>query len=356
MSNQTVNDELTAVAGVGSAIARHAASYGIDILPICRPLDIDPADLQSVTAHLPLDRLCRLLETCALLSNDDAFGLKSGPLFVLGSSGAYGYGIMAAPTLRDFIRFLGAHMPYVSQTSSCRLEWADSEASVSWTFSSRIVKRDQYVDLMMALYMRHLRRILGEDADAIAIVLERPRPKDTALFRERLTRQLSFDAPINSIRFPTRLLDQKNPHGDENLFRLMDVQCRALASEEAAGEAFLDQVRRYVRQRIEEPHLALATIAGYFGLSERTFQRRLADVGMTLNDVRDDERRHLALTLLTQSSLSISAIAYRLGYAAPSTFTRSVHRWFGVPPRSLRDRINDGGVVEPQSLHPASGR
>jgi AraC-like DNA-binding protein len=348
MSNQTVSDELTAVAGVGSAIARHALSYGIDIEPICKALDIDPIDLQSLTARLSLDRLCRLLEACTLLTNDEAFGLKSAPIFVLGSSGAYGYGVMAAPTVRHLVQFFSDHMPYVSQTSYCRLEFNDTEAVVSWSFSPLIVKRDQYVDMMIALHMRHFRRMLGDDADAVTIGLERPRPKNPAIFRERLSRHVSFNMRLNSIRFPNRILDKANANGDENLFKLMDMQCRTLASDEAMDEEFLEQVRRYIRKRIGEPVLALNVIATYFGLSERTFQRRLADVGMTLNDVRDEERRHLSLTLLTQSDLSISAICYRLGYSAPSAFTRSVHRWFGVSPKNLRNGTNEATEVEPK--------
>ncbi len=243
MSNQTVSDELTAAAGVGSAIARHSLSYGIDIKPICKALDIDPADFQSLTARLSLDRLCRLLEACALLANDEAFGLKSAPVFILGSSGPFGYGIMAAPTVRHLIQFFSDHTPYVSQTSYCKLEFTDTEAVMSWSFSPLIVKRDQYVDMMVALFMRHFRRMFGDDADVVAVGLERPRPKIPAIFRERLSRHVSFGTRINSMRFPNRLLDKPNSHGDENLFTLMDIQCRALASDEAISENFLDQVR-----------------------------------------------------------------------------------------------------------------
>ncbi len=351
MSNRTVSDELTTIAGVGSAIARHAQSYGIDIEPICTALDIDPADFQSLTARISLDRICRLLEACALLSNDEAFGLKSAQAFVLGSSGAVGYGLIAAPTVRHFLRFLSEHMPRFSQASHCKLEQMGDDISVSWTYSPLIVKRDQYVDLTMALYLRHLRQMTGEDADTIAVSLERPRPRNPSIFRERLARHVSFNTRANSLRIPSRLLDRVNPRGDETLFRLMDIQCRALQESEAREEEFLDQVRRYIRRRIAEPVLALDDVARYFGLSERTFQRRLAEFGATLNDLRDEERRQLSLTLLTRSRLSISDICYRLGYSAPSAFTRSVHRWFGASPRSLRDQMEEEPDPIAISLH-----
>lgn len=336
MSNQTVTDEQTTAAGVGAAIAAHAQSYGVDIIPICEALEINPDDLTSLTARISLDRICRLLETCAILSKDENFGLKCGGIFTLGASGPFGYGMITAPTVRDFLNFLNEHLAFASQVRDCRLEYTETEAVLSWTFSPLIAKRDQYVDLIMTLYIRHLRGLIGDEADVVGIGMQRLRPTNPALYRERMTRHISFAMPVNSLHIPTRLLDLENPRGDETLFKLMDIQLRTLQAEVATDEEFVEQVRRYIRQRIAEQTLALDAVATYFGLSERTFQRRLSEFDTTLNDLRDEERRSLGLTLLRDSNLSISTISYRLGYSAPSAFTRSVYRWFGASPKALR--------------------
>jgi AraC-like DNA-binding protein len=336
MSNQTVSDEQTTVAGVGAAIAEHALSYGIDIAPICQTLDIDPDDLTSLTARISLDRMCRLLETCALLANDEAFGLKCAGIFTLGASGPFGYGMMTAPTPRDFLEFLNEHLTFASQVRDCRLDWTAADAVLSWTFSPLVPKRDQYVDMIVALHLRHLRQIIGDEMDKVAVGLQRLRPSTPALYRERLSRHISYGMPVNSIHVPVRLLELANPKGDETLFKLMDIQLRTLQSEVATDEQFVEQVRRYIRQRIAQQTLALEAVATYFGLSERTFQRRLAEFGTTLNDLRDDERRRLSLALLRDAELSISTISFRLGYSAPSAFTRSVYRWFGASPKTIR--------------------
>jgi len=345
MAIQTVHDEFTTNAGIGSAIARHARTYDIDIAPICSALDLDLELLQNLTARISLDRLCRLLETCAVLSNDEAFGLKCAEVFTPGASGSFGYGILASPTVRHYVQFMGDHTPHLSHTSHCGLDFTDTEAVVSWTFSPLIVNRDQYVDMVTAIHIRNLRRMVGEDIAIAAIHLERPKPRNVAVFRERLTRKVNFGARMNGLSIPTMLLDRLNPRGDENLFKLMDQQCRALHMDGMTDGEFMSRVRRYLRLRIAEPALSLEDIAAYFRLSERTFQRRLAELGATLNELRDEERRSLSLKLLKESDLSISAICYRLGYSAPSAFTRSVHRWFGMSPRHLR---NAGGGCGPE--------
>lgn len=140
MPNKSIADELTAVAGIASAVAVHAGSYGIDIAPICSALKIDPHTFQSLTERISLDRLCRLLEACALLADDEAFGLKCADRFIAGSTGPFGYGLMTAPTVRDFVRFLVQHMQYVTHASNLRFTEDDRGASLSWSYSPAIAK------------------------------------------------------------------------------------------------------------------------------------------------------------------------------------------------------------------------
>ncbi|EHS50097.1 Helix-turn-helix, AraC domain-containing protein [Rhizobium sp. PDO1-076] len=339
MPQKNLTDELTTVAGLASAVVVHAQSYGIDIVPICKALDINPACFQSMTARISLDRLCRLLEACALLSDDEAFGLVSVQAYEPGSTGAFGYGLLSAPTGLDFVQFLDAHIQYVTHTSYSRLLVDERGALLSWTFAPIIVKRDQYVDMSVALVMQRARDLAGLLTDQVEIELERPRPRNIQPFRECLTRKVSFGQRMNCIRFPPSFLEAVNPAGDRRLHELMDMQCRSArpATLDMDGD-FLDQVRHYLLLHVCDGEYPLSDIAPYFGLSERTFQRRLAQHGTSMNDLRDSIRREVSFNLLTESELPISEICYRLGYSAPSAFTRSVTRWFGHTPTEVRER------------------
>lgn len=337
MPSRNLTDELTTVAGLASAVVEHAQSYGIDIKPICKALEIDPEIFQSLTARISLDRLCRLLETCALLSDDEAFALTSITRYEAGSTGPFGYGLMAAPTGLDFVRFLDDHIQYATQTSYSKLTLGDRGAYIAWTFAPIIVKRDQYVDMSVGLVMQRAQAFAT--SDSIEVQLERPAPRNHKPFRQLLSRRVSFGARVNCVHFPPSFLQAQNPTGDRRLFELMDLQCRSLRPPTPEKSAdFLDQVRRYLLLHVSDDDYPLAEIAPYFGLSERTFQRRLAGHGTSLNELRDQIRKEVSFNLLTESELPISEICYRLGYSAPSAFTRSVTRWFGTTPTEVRER------------------
>ncbi|MEO0498837.1 MAG: helix-turn-helix domain-containing protein [Pseudomonadota bacterium] len=79
-----------------------------------------------------------------------------------------------------------------------------------------------------------------------------------------------------------------------------------------------------------------ATVADTLAVSSRTLSRRLADEGTTYRQVVDEARAAMAAALLDDPHLSLTEVAYLLGYADPSSFTHAHKRWTGEPPQSRR--------------------
>ncbi|WP_065751919.1 helix-turn-helix transcriptional regulator [Bradyrhizobium paxllaeri] len=73
-------------------------------------------------------------------------------------------------------------------------------------------------------------------------------------------------------------------------------------------------------------------------MSRRTLARALAAEGLTFSALLDQYRMDLAKAYLTHGELTISQIAWLLGYREVSTFTHAFKRWTGTTPRQLRSR------------------
>jgi methylphosphotriester-DNA--protein-cysteine methyltransferase len=69
----------------------------------------------------------------------------------------------------------------------------------------------------------------------------------------------------------------------------------------------------------------------------RTLQRRLGEEGVTFQELLADVREGLARHYLTQSTLSLTEIAFLLGYDDPNSFHRAFNRWTGHTPLGVRD-------------------
>ncbi len=79
-------------------------------------------------------------------------------------------------------------------------------------------------------------------------------------------------------------------------------------------------------------------IATRLGLSQRTSARRLALEGVTFSEVLERLRGDLARRYLSDPDISISRIAWLLGYQEVSAFTHAFKRWTGKTPRDAHAR------------------
>lgn len=80
-------------------------------------------------------------------------------------------------------------------------------------------------------------------------------------------------------------------------------------------------------------------IARMLGFQERTLNRHLYKKGTSFEAIRDEVRRDLAFRYLARADLSLCEIAGRLGYSELAVLSRCCRRWFGIPPRQLRQDL-----------------
>jgi AraC-like DNA-binding protein len=71
-------------------------------------------------------------------------------------------------------------------------------------------------------------------------------------------------------------------------------------------------------------------------VGQRTFARRLSSEGLSFSDLLTKLRRDLANRYLAETELSISEIAWLLGYQEVGGFSHAFKRWTGRTPREIR--------------------
>ncbi len=62
-------------------------------------------------------------------------------------------------------------------------------------------------------------------------------------------------------------------------------------------------------------------------------QRRLAAEGTSFKELLNDARINLARSYVAEGRLSVTEVAFVLGFADTSTFSRAFKRWTGKSPR-----------------------
>lgn len=77
-------------------------------------------------------------------------------------------------------------------------------------------------------------------------------------------------------------------------------------------------------------------------MSARTLARRLDDEGTSFSKLLDDLRRELAVSHLRDRDISVSEVAFLLGFADANAFSRAFKRWTGAPPSRFKSSTPAG--------------
>lgn len=149
--------------------------------------------------------------------------------------------------------------------------------------------------------------------------------------------RVRFNQPNNAIGFHKDLLilPLKRSHDDHQTLSQQEQFYETMRSS-APATSFTESLRQLIRTQLSggEPHVASAAEAA--GMSIRSFQRGLAEMGLSYSHLVEQVRFELATAWLKDPSTQILDIAFNLGYDNPANFTRAFKRWAGVTPNQFR--------------------
>ncbi len=106
------------------------------------------------------------------------------------------------------------------------------------------------------------------------------------------------------------------------------------------GVALRREACAYIEHHMDDPHLSVSGIAAALSTNTRQVQRLFIEIGVTPRQYILDRRLDMAAGQLRRSlegrALSVTEVAYGVGFNDLSYFTRSFSRKFGMSPREYR--------------------
>ena len=125
---------------------------------------------------------------------------------------------------------------------------------------------------------------------------------------------------------------------DSALFGVLEEHASRLLDELASAQppTLLDKVRGVLREELRGGDVRALHVAKRLGFGERTLQRRLGEASTSYVEVLATVRQTMACEYLREPGISLSEVAFLLGFAEQSSFTRAFKRWTGKPPGEWR--------------------
>ena len=161
---------------------------------------------------------------------------------------------------------------------------------------------------------------------------------------------VQFDAEINSLNFPARLLDLGIATRDDSLHHLIADYLTSRHLEETRD--FNELVRSLISRNLAAGRPDIEALSLRIPFQSRTIQKKLKESGTSFTALLTEVRFELAESLLLQSDIPITYVAQRLCYQDLSAFSKAFSKYYGVSPRLWKkQRQEEAAGAAPAPTH-----
>jgi AraC-like DNA-binding protein len=282
----------------------------------------------------------KFLDYAAEAINDSAFGLHLAEQADPRDAGIYFYVASAANDIDEALSLYARYFRIVNEAVRLKLTRKPNGVAVQAEFIGlpRHLAR-QTAEFGMAALLKFLRAIAGRNIHPTEVSFAHTRSSGGREFDRFYGCPVEFGGSSDLFEFSNDALAIPLLMADPKLFKALEPFCDMAAKERHTAAGTL---RAAVENEVEKllPHgkAKKGTVAKAVALSVRTLSRRLADEGTTYEEVVDQLRRSLALQYVKEPSMSVSQIAWLLGYEGSTSFNHAFRRWTGQPPSAVRNQ------------------
>jgi len=319
------------------AYARTQAA-GVDTDPLLKKAGITQEQIDDPGARLNVRDQIRFLNLAADALKDDLLGFHLAAPAELREIGLLYYVSASSETLGQALQQAARYSTIVNEGVALKYGNGDVGIIFNYVGVSRHLDRHQ-IEFFMTTTVRICRQLTGQRVTPTRVRLTHRRDTISPEFAEFFGDDVQFGAAVDEVVFaPTiRLLPVVS--ADPYLNQLLLTYCEeALARRPANLGSFRSVVENVIVPLLPHGKAQAAEIARKLGVSQRTLARRLTVEGATFSEVLDTLKSYLAQRYLADDTLSISQIAWLLGYQEVSAFTHAFKRWTGKTPREMRSR------------------
>lgn len=317
------------------ALLERLAALGVDVARLLEAAGLPPSRFEGAKARITTAEFFAFWRALEGIGAPPDVGLRFGS-----DTRAYQFTVasMAAlhsPTLGEAIRRLARYKRLVCPEEIV-IEIVRREARLrfEWMLASE-PPPDLLIDGIFASIVALARQATGKPIAAKRIDLTRRRSRE-AMLRRHFDCELRFDAPADLLVFDEAALAEPLLTHDRALLDVLVPDLEAALIDHRRARTLADDVRATLSRKIAGDRPSVEKVAKALGMSSRSLQRRLGEIGTTYQALLDDVRRLSARRLLARTDLDSGEVAFLLGFEELNSFTRAFQSWEGTTPTRWR--------------------
>ena len=323
-------------APVLSFLWESAADFGLDPGELFKEAGIDPGLRLDINARVKSEELDRLVWIADQKSHDAAFAFHLAEHMHPSFLGLFGYAWLTSASLRKGFERLRRYQKLLSDEAFIQLEDHDGTLYVVLdAISSPLQDPDLRERMRLANAVKLCRMNIGESFKPERVHFKQAEPTRPAAYYAYFHCELVFDSASSILVIDSDSADQPLSGANPQLESLLEQQIveylAKLNKEDIAGGT-----KSAIFELLPSGHVSIEDIATKLNMSVRTLRRRLKDAGASYKELLAETRRELGERYIQDSNLSLTEVAFMLGFSDSSSFSRAFKTWTGQTPREYR--------------------
>jgi AraC-like DNA-binding protein len=309
------------------------------LLPILQRAGLAVRDIEDENIRLTVTTQIACLNLLAEALGDKLLGFHVAQDMDLRRTGFLYYVVASSETLGTGLLGLARCSSMLNEGIKLETECGDTlRIDFEYAGVSRQSDRHQ-IEAWTTAIVRCCRELSGRDLQPIAVQIIHRRIPDSAKLDSYFGRTVEFGAATDEVSFAGEAARLPIINADRYLNKLVTGYCEDILSRRKLRSGVVEaDVENAITTLLPNGQARIENVAHRLGVSPRTLRRKLAAEGVTFAGVLDDLRFALARRYLAEHDVSISRIAWLLGYTEVSSFSHAFRRWTGRTPRADRSR------------------
>jgi AraC-like DNA-binding protein len=315
----------------------HAKAKGVDPRSLLKKANLTLQQVRDTNLRLSARDQIRFLNFVADALQDDLLGFHLAQSPDLREFGFLYYVSASADNLGDALHQLARYASIANEGVALRCV-GGKHFGIAYRYIgvSRHLDRHQ-IECFTTALVRLCRQLTGIRVVPTQVRLAHRREAKSAELTEFFGAEVEFGAAADEFLLSPATRDLPVVSADHYLNKILTGYCEeALSQRPAKRSPFRSSVENAIVPLLPHGKARADVISRRLGVSQRTLARRLSSEQMSFSGVLESLKMDLAERYLADDALSISQVAWLLGYQEVSSFTHAFKRWTNKTPRQMR--------------------
>jgi AraC-like DNA-binding protein len=332
------------------ALVQACERLGVDTERLLRSVGLERQRLEDPDARLLSSEVGALWAKAYELSGDPVLSLHAAEACPLGAYKVIDFMASCARTVGEAFGCAARYFKLVNTAVYLSIDETGDPVTfdVAGESGPAGVSR-AYAEYCFAAFVLHVRAATGVAFALRRVTFSHRRPTDTSEHERIFGCPVSFEEERNRVVLDRAAWDAPGKGAHSGVLGVLIEHADLLLSKLPRGPDLIERTRRAIAERLRGGDPSLESVARGLGMSERSLQRHLRELGYTYNALADEVREATARLYLEQPDMALSEIGYLLGFADQSTFNRAFKRWTGRTPKQARIQPMGASSASPQA-------